>query len=42
MAAYEEKEYNKPFQFQIWAKLFPFFKPYKKYFAIIKNILQLH
>lgn len=34
MAAYEEKEYNKPFQFQIWAKLFPFFKPYKKYFAI--------
>lgn len=34
MAAYEEQEYNKPFSFQIWAKMLPFFKPYKKYFAI--------
>lgn len=34
MAAYEEQEYNKPFRFQIWAKMLPFFKPYKKYFAI--------
>ncbi len=34
MAAYEEKEYNKPFRFQIWAKMLPFFKPYKKYFAV--------
>ena len=34
MAAYEEQEYNKPFSFQIWAKLFPFFKPYKTYFFI--------
>lgn len=34
MAAYEEQEYNKPFSFQIWAKMQPFFKPYKKYFAI--------
>ncbi|MDO4274096.1 MAG: ABC transporter ATP-binding protein [Eubacteriales bacterium] len=34
MAAYEEQEYNKPFQFRVWAKLLPFFKPYKKFFFI--------
>lgn len=34
MAAYEEQEYNKPFQLGIWAKMLPFFKPYKKYFLI--------
>ena len=34
MAAYEEQEYKKPFQMKIWAKMIPFFKPYKKYFAI--------
>lgn len=34
MAAYEEQEYNKPFQFRIWAKMLPFFKPYKKFFLI--------
>ncbi len=34
MAAYEEQEYNKPFSFKIWAKMLPFFKPYKKYFVI--------
>lgn len=34
MAAYEEQEYTKPFQFKIWAKMLPFFKPYKKYFFI--------
>ena len=34
MAAYEEQEYNNPFSFSIWMKLFPFFKPYKKFFAI--------
>lgn len=34
MAGYEEQEYNKPFCFKIWAKMVPFFKPYKKYFAI--------
>lgn len=33
MAGYEEKEYNKPFRIQTWAKLLPFFGPYKKYFA---------
>lgn len=33
MAAYEEKEYDKPFSFRTWAKMLPFFKPYKKYFA---------
>lgn len=32
MAAYEEQEYNKPFSFKIWAKMLPFFRPYKKYF----------
>ena len=34
MAAYEEQEYTKPFQFKVWAKMLPFFKPYKKYFFI--------
>ena len=34
MAAYEEQEYHKPFRLKIWAKMLPFFKPYKKYFAI--------
>lgn len=34
MAAYEEQEYNNPFSFRIWMKLFPFFKQYKKFFAI--------
>ncbi len=34
MAAYEEQEYNKPFSLQIWKKMFPFFRPYKKYFLI--------
>ena len=32
MAAYEEQEYSKPFSFRIWAKMIPFFKPYKRYF----------
>lgn len=32
MAAYEEKEYKKSFQLNVWAKMFPYFKPYKKYF----------
>lgn len=34
MAAYEEQEYHKPFMSKVWAKMLPFFKPYKKYFAI--------
>lgn len=34
MAGYEEKEYNKPFNIRTWAKLLPFFGPYKKYFAM--------
>ncbi len=34
MAAYEEQEYTKPFQLKVWAKMLPFFKPYKKYFFI--------
>ena len=32
MAAYEEQEYNKPFQMKVWAQMLPYFKPYKKYF----------
>lgn len=34
MAAYEEQEYNSPFSFKVWRKMSPFFKPYKKFFAI--------
>lgn len=34
MAAYEEQEYTKPFQWKIWARMLPFFRPYKKYFLI--------
>lgn len=34
MAAYEEQEYNKPFSFRTWAKMLPFFRPYRKYFAV--------
>ncbi len=34
MAAYEEQEYNKPFQMKVWAQMLPYFKPYKKYFLI--------
>ena len=34
MAACEEQEYKNPFSFQVWAKMLPFFKPYKKYFVI--------
>ena len=41
MAAYEEREYNKPFSVKTWAKMLPFFKPYKKFFIItlVMNIL---
>ncbi len=34
MAVFEEQEYKKPFQLKIWGKMLPFFRPYKKYFAI--------
>ena len=34
MAAYEEQEYNKPFSIRTWAKMLPFFRPYRKYFGI--------
>lgn len=37
MAAYEEQEYTKPFQFKIWAKMLPYFKPYKKY-SLIRGV----
>lgn len=38
MAVYEEQEYNQPFSLRIWAKMFPFFKPYKKYFFITMGL----
>ncbi len=38
MAAYEEQEYKKPFQIKVWAKMLPFFKPYKKYFIITMGL----
>ena len=38
MAVYEEQEYNQPFSLRIWAKMFPFFKPYKKYFLITMGL----
>ncbi len=38
MAAYEEQEYNKPFSLKTWAKMLPFFKPYRKYFAITMGL----
>lgn len=34
MAAYEEQEYTKPFQLKVWARMLPFFRPYKNYFLI--------
>ncbi len=34
MAAYEEQDYNKPFCFRTWAKMIPFFRPYRRYFII--------
>ncbi len=38
MAAYEEQEYNKPFSLRVWAKMFPFFRPYKKYFLMTAGL----
>ncbi|MCI9163527.1 MAG: ABC transporter ATP-binding protein [Lachnospiraceae bacterium] len=38
MAAYEEQEYNKPFSFQIWGKMIPFFRPYRRYFIITMGL----
>lgn len=38
MAGYEEKEYNKPFNIRTWAKLLPFFRPYKKYFVMTLSL----
>ncbi len=36
----EEIQYNKPFQYRTWAKMFPFFRPYLKYFitTFVMNI----
>lgn len=38
MAAYEEQEYNKPFSLHVWAKMFPFFRPYRRFFAITMGL----
>lgn len=38
MAAYEEQEYNKPFSLRTWAKMLPFFRPYKKHFAVTMGL----
>ena len=34
MTAYEEQEYDRPFQLKTWARLLPYFYPYRKYFAV--------
>ena len=33
MNYFEEEQYNKPFSLSVWAKMLPFFKPYKKQMA---------
>ena len=38
MAAYEEQEYNKPFSLGTWAKMLPFFKPYRRFFLITMGL----
>ena len=38
MAYFDEEEYKKPFSLRIWAKMFPFFKPYA---ALIVSIVTL-
>lgn len=38
MAAYEEQEYKKPFSFRVWAKMLPFFKPYRRFFVITMGL----
>ncbi len=38
MAAYEEQEYKKPFSFQVWAKMLPFFKPYRRFFLLTMGL----
>lgn len=42
MQAFEEKEYNKNFNFGLWKKMFQFIKPYKKYvFALCFFMISL-
>lgn len=38
MAAYEEQEYKKPFSFRVWAKMLPFFKPYRRFFMLTMGL----
>lgn len=38
MAAYEEKEFRRSFSFEVWARMLPFFKPYRKYFAVTMGL----
>jgi len=38
MAAYVEQEYKKPFSFRVWAKMLPFFKPYRRFFVLTMGL----
>ncbi|MDO4267892.1 MAG: ABC transporter ATP-binding protein [Eubacteriales bacterium] len=38
MAAYEEQEYQKPFSLRIWGRMLPFFKPYRRFFAVTMGL----
>ncbi|MBQ4472899.1 MAG: ABC transporter ATP-binding protein, partial [Lachnospiraceae bacterium] len=38
MAAYEEQEYNKPFELKVWTRLFPFIRPYRKHLIITMSL----
>ncbi|MCI9283388.1 MAG: ABC transporter ATP-binding protein [Lachnospiraceae bacterium] len=38
MAAYEEQEYKKTFSFRVWAKMLPFFKPYRRFFVLTMGL----
>ena len=38
MAAYEEQEYNKPFDIKVWTRLFPFIRPYRKQLIVTMSL----
>ena len=39
MNYFEEEQYNKPFSFSVWAKMLPFFKPYRKQIVIFTALV---
>ncbi|MDL2234078.1 ABC transporter ATP-binding protein/permease [Ruminococcaceae bacterium OttesenSCG-928-L11] len=39
MMNYEDEVYNKPFSWKVWAKMLPFFKPYKKQMVIVTALM---